>query len=132
MRPIIDSHTIFIGMRSSLIFFDELSIHSNFNRDVNIVTVLDTFTSLLSGFIIFGILGHLAFVTGAQNISDVVKPGPGLAFISYPDAIAKFEYLPQVPTIFFKVLNKKDDKTLKILVVFCPLLSNVICVGNRK
>ncbi|XP_063697322.1 sodium-dependent nutrient amino acid transporter 1-like [Culicoides brevitarsis] len=73
----------------------------NIYRDVNIVTALDTFTSLLSGFIIFGILGHLAFVTGAENIKDVVKPGPGLAFISYPDAIAKFEYLPQLFSVLF-------------------------------
>lgn len=29
-------------------------------------------------------------------MATVVKGGPGLAFISYPDAIAKFDWLPQV------------------------------------
>lgn len=61
-----------------------------------IVTSLDTVTSFLAGCTIFGILGNLAHEMGTENIDDVVKSGAGLAFISYPDAIAKFEILPQV------------------------------------
>lgn len=62
-----------------------------------IVTSLDTFTSLLGGFTIFGILGNLAHNLGEKDISNVVKAGgSGLAFISYPEAIAKFTFLPQV------------------------------------
>lgn len=40
-------------------------------------------------------------MTGTEDVKDVVKPGPGLAFISYPDAIAKFEYLPQLFSVLF-------------------------------
>lgn len=65
-------------------------------RDVLIVTTLDTFTSLIAGITIFGILGNLAYNMGLDDISTVVKSGTGLAFVSYPDAISKFEYLPQV------------------------------------
>lgn len=36
-----------------------------------------------------------------DDISKVVKSGTGLAFISYPDAISKFEYFPQVKSILF-------------------------------
>lgn len=68
----------------------------NVYRDATIVTTLDTFTSMLAGFTIFGILGHLAHETGATDIGQVVKGGAGLAFISYPDAIARFEFVPQV------------------------------------
>lgn len=68
----------------------------NVYRDATIVTTLDTFTSLLAGFTIFGILGHLAHVVGTKDIGEVVKGGSGLAFISYPDAIARFELFPQV------------------------------------
>lgn len=68
----------------------------NVYRDVNIVTALDTFTSLLAGCTIFGILGHLAHEIGVTDIKSVVKGGPGLAFISYPEAIARFEFAPQV------------------------------------
>ncbi|XP_043066932.1 sodium-dependent nutrient amino acid transporter 1 [Drosophila bipectinata] len=73
----------------------------NIYRDANIVTTLDTFTSLLSGVIIFGILGNLAYENNTTDISSVVNGGPGLAFISYPDAIAKFKVLPQLFSVLF-------------------------------
>lgn len=60
-----------------------------------IVTSLDAFTSLLGGFTVFGILGSLAFNLGVP-IDKVIRSGSGLAFISYPDAIAKFSFVPQV------------------------------------
>lgn len=57
---------------------------------------MDTFTSLLAGMTIFGILGNLAFKLKVE-IDEVIKSGgAGLAFISYPEAIAKFEDVPWV------------------------------------
>ncbi|KRG02916.1 sodium-dependent nutrient amino acid transporter 1 isoform X2 [Drosophila mojavensis] len=73
----------------------------NVHRDATIVTALDTATSLLAGFTIFGILGHLAHEIGTDDIGKVVKGGAGLAFISYPDAIAKFKQLPQIFSVLF-------------------------------
>lgn len=73
----------------------------NVHRDATIVTLLDTFTSLLAGFTIFGILGHLAHEVGTTDIGSVVKGGTGLAFISYPDAIAKFKDIPQAFSVLF-------------------------------
>lgn len=61
-----------------------------------IVTTLDTVTSMIAGITIFGILGNLAYNMGLDDISSVVESGTGLAFISYPDAISKFEFFPQV------------------------------------
>lgn len=61
-----------------------------------IVTTLDTFTSLLAGMTIFAILGNLAHNLNVDDIGAVVKTGTTLAFISYPDAIAKFDVIPQV------------------------------------
>lgn len=55
----------------------------------------DTLTSLLAGFTIFSILGNLAHELDA-DVKDVVRGGSGLAFISYPDALAKFDWVPQV------------------------------------
>lgn len=88
---------------SLAVCFGNLIMYASFNRfdhnvyrDATIVTSLDTFTSLLAGFTIFGILGHLAHVTGAKDIGEVVKGGAGLAFISYPDAIGRFQFVPQV------------------------------------
>jgi solute carrier family 6 amino acid transporter-like protein 5/7/9/14 len=71
-----------------------------------IVTTLDTFTSLIAGFTIFGILGNLAYNVNENDISNVVKSGgSGLAFVSYPEAISKFESLPQLfAALFFFML----------------------------
>ncbi|KAG6794670.1 sodium-dependent nutrient amino acid transporter 1 isoform X1 [Apis mellifera caucasica] len=73
----------------------------NIYRDVIVVTTLDTFTSLMAGFTIFGILGNLAHELGTEDISNVVRGGTGLAFVSYPDAIAKFTVLPQLFSVLF-------------------------------
>lgn len=59
---------------------------------------MDTFTSILAGTTIFAILGNLAHNLQVDDIREVVRSGTGLAFISYPDAIAKFDWLPQVNT----------------------------------
>ncbi|XP_017077178.1 sodium-dependent nutrient amino acid transporter 1 isoform X2 [Drosophila eugracilis] len=73
--------------------------YNNFNRnvynDIVIITTMDSCSSIIAGCITFGILGNLARETGNSDIGSVVKGGAGLAFISYPDAIAKFEYVPQ-------------------------------------
>lgn len=70
-----------------------------------IVTTLDTLTSLLGGITIFAILGNLAHNLKADNIRDVVRSGTGLAFISYPDAISKFQAVPQLfSALFFFML----------------------------
>ncbi|XP_043260671.1 sodium-dependent nutrient amino acid transporter 1-like isoform X2 [Colletes gigas] len=67
----------------------------NIYRDAMIVTSLDTVTSMIAGCTIFGILGNLAHEMGITDIDKVVRSGAGLAFVSYPDAIAKFDVVPQ-------------------------------------
>lgn len=57
---------------------------------------MDTATSFLAGLTIFSILGNLKYEIQAESIDEVVQSGAGLAFIAYPTAIAKFDYVPQV------------------------------------
>ncbi|XP_054009964.1 sodium-dependent nutrient amino acid transporter 1-like [Hylaeus anthracinus] len=84
------------------------SSYSNFehnvSRDVLIVTTLDTFTSLIAGCTIFGILGNLAHEMGTSDISSVVRGGTGLAFISYPEALSRFTVVPQLFAVLFFVM----------------------------
>ncbi|XP_076161698.1 sodium-dependent nutrient amino acid transporter 1 isoform X2 [Ptiloglossa arizonensis] len=84
------------------------SSYNNFrhslSRDVMIVTTLDTFTSLIAGCTIFGILGNLAHEMGVTDISTVVRGGTGLAFISYPEALARFRAVPQLFSVLFFVM----------------------------
>ncbi|KAK2717814.1 hypothetical protein QYM36_006572 [Artemia franciscana] len=87
---------------SLAISFGPIVMFSSYNkfkqpiyRDSIIITFVDTGTSLLAGVTIFAILGHLAHELDV-DITEVVKGGAGLAFISYPEAIAKMAFLPQV------------------------------------
>nr|XP_032292681.1 sodium-dependent nutrient amino acid transporter 1 isoform X1 [Drosophila virilis] len=79
--------------------------YNNFNKnvynDIVIITTMDSCSSIIAGCITFGILGNLAKQTGITDIGSVVKGGTGLAFISYPEAIAKFEYVPQMFAVLF-------------------------------
>ncbi|XP_046656086.1 sodium-dependent nutrient amino acid transporter 1-like isoform X1 [Daphnia pulicaria] len=93
-------------------------------RDATIVSFMDTFTSLLAGVTIFSILGNLAHESG-KSIETVVQGGTGLAFISYPEAISKFDVVPQLfAVLFFLMLF-----TLGVgsAVSLCGCIITVIC-----
>lgn len=88
--------------------FGNIIMYSSYNRfghniyrDATVVTLLDTFTSMIAGCTIFGILGNLAHQLGTKDIQSVVKGGASLAFVSYPDAIAKFDFWPQGFSVLF-------------------------------
>ena len=46
-------------------------------------------------------MGNLAHELGTNNFTEVARAGPGLAFISYPDAISKFAWIPQFFAVVF-------------------------------
>lgn len=85
-----------VGLGNIVMYASYNKFSHNIYRDATIVTWLDTFTSLLAGCTIFGVLGHLAHELNTDDIASVVNGGPGLAFISYPEAIARFKTAPQV------------------------------------
>ena len=72
----------------------------NTNKDALIISFADTFTSLLAGTVIFSILGHLAHELDLP-VDQVVKSGAGLAFVSYPEVLAKFDFVPQLFALLF-------------------------------
>ncbi|XP_035794366.1 sodium-dependent nutrient amino acid transporter 1-like [Anopheles albimanus] len=76
------------------------NFRNNVYRDAVIISWLDTFTSIIAGCIVFGVIGNLSHTTG-QHIEDLAESGPSLTFITYPDAIAKFQVLPQLFAILF-------------------------------
>lgn len=63
------------------------------------VSVMDTVTSMISGIVTFSILGAMAHDLD-MPIRDVVKDGPGLAFVAYPEALLRLPF-PQLWSVLF-------------------------------
>ncbi|XP_055531745.1 sodium-dependent nutrient amino acid transporter 1-like [Wyeomyia smithii] len=78
----------------------QATVSSNIYRDATIISILDTLTSIISGVIVFGVVGNLAHVTH-RDVPQVMKSGPQLTFITYPDAIAKMDFAPNFFAVMF-------------------------------
>lgn len=85
---------VFFSLNVYLAMVIMYSSHNKFDHkihiDANIVTSLDTFTSLLAGCCVFATLGYLKNLSGAESISDVMKPGAYLTFVIYPEVLSTF------------------------------------------
>uniref|UniRef100_A0A8D0CS76 Transporter n=1 Tax=Sander lucioperca TaxID=283035 RepID=A0A8D0CS76_SANLU len=78
-----------------------LASYNNFHN--NVFNNLYICTSVLAGFAIFSILGHMAHIY-KMPVGEVVKEGFGLAFIAYPDALSKLPISPLWSILFFFML----------------------------
>ena len=65
-----------------------------------IISSLDFLTSIISGVVIFTVLGQLKLEGGYEDISDVVQSSTGLAFIAYPNALSRLA-VPQLWSVMF-------------------------------
>lgn len=76
---------------------------NNILRDTLIVSIGNCFSSVFAGFGVFSFLGHMAF-KNCMKVSEVVKSGPGLAFIAYPEAMALLPAAQFFSVLFFIML----------------------------
>lgn len=74
-----------------------------FSRDAIITCLVNTLTCLLAGCVTFAILGHIALEQETE-VSEVVKSGPGLVFLTYPEVVLKLPGAPAWAAIFFSML----------------------------
>lgn len=81
--------------------------YNKFNHKVHItatvISSLDFVTSIISGIVIFSILGALSKSTGVP-LSEVVSGGQGLAFVAYPTALATLPVAQLWSIMFFFML----------------------------
>ncbi|XP_067649167.1 sodium-dependent proline transporter-like [Haliotis asinina] len=68
-------------------------------RDCLILSIVSEGTSILSGLVTFAVLGSMAQKLGVP-IAKVVSTGPGLGFVTYPEALAQLP-LPQLWSFLF-------------------------------
>lgn len=78
-------------------------IHKYSFRDAIITCIVNTLTSVLAGIVTFSILGYLAREQNV-DVGDVVKSGPGLVFLTYPEVVLKLPGAPFWAVTFFFML----------------------------
>jgi len=88
-------NSIGIAFGSMIAFSSYKKQNSPILRDVLAVTLTNSVTSLICGFAIFSVLGHIAHTQG-KDVESVVADGPGLVFVVFPEA---FKTMP-IPQFF--------------------------------
>ncbi|XP_054639369.1 sodium- and chloride-dependent neutral and basic amino acid transporter B(0+)-like [Dunckerocampus dactyliophorus] len=96
-------YSLAIGWGGVMTLASYSKFHNNMLKDSFAVTLTNAGTSVLAGFAIFSILGHMAHVYKVP-VEEVVKEGFGLAFIAYPDALSKLPVSPLWSFLFFFML----------------------------
>ncbi|XP_076343250.1 sodium- and chloride-dependent GABA transporter 1-like [Tachypleus tridentatus] len=77
----------------------------NFFRDGYILCLINPATSIFAGSVVFSVLRHMAYLKGnGTEVADVVKSGPGLAFITYSEVVSQLHNSPLWATVFFFML----------------------------
>ena len=73
-----------------------------------IVVACDCFTGVFAGFAVFATIGYLANQLKESVTKYAEASGPGLAFITYPEAITHMPISPFFSILFFLMLLKEN------------------------
>lgn len=84
-------------------------------KQVLLLSAISETVAIVSGLIIFSVLGFMANITG-QNIEDVAAGGVGLAFVAYPNALTQLPMPYLWSSLFF------------LMIIFVVLDTQFCCV----
>ncbi|XP_053506065.1 sodium- and chloride-dependent GABA transporter 2 isoform X2 [Ictalurus furcatus] len=91
--------------------------NNNCYKDCIALCALNSGTSIFAGFAVFSIMGYMAHELSLP-MEDIVKSGPGLAFIAYPKALSLLPGPHFWSVLFF------------LMVLFLGLDSQFVCVES--
>ncbi|CCD63487.1 Sodium- and chloride-dependent betaine transporter [Caenorhabditis elegans] len=85
-----------------------LGSHNKFNhncfKDAITMCFINGCTSITAGFAVFSILGYMSHVA-QKDISEIVKPGVGLAFLAYPEVASNLPMKQVFAVLFFLMIT---------------------------
>lgn len=95
--------------------------NNNILRDALIVSITNSFTSILAGFVIFSAIGYMAH-THNLPVENIATDGPGLVFVVYPEVLSTMPVFQLwAPLFFFMLLCLGLDSqfaTVEVAVTF--------------
>uniref|UniRef100_A0A3Q3QS97 Transporter n=1 Tax=Monopterus albus TaxID=43700 RepID=A0A3Q3QS97_MONAL len=96
-------NSIGIGFGSLLAMASYNSFNNNILKDTLTISLVNSFTSILAGFVIFSAFGYMSHLQGIP-ISDLAVDGPGLVYVIYPQAFANMPLAQLWAVMFFFML----------------------------
>lgn len=72
-------------------------------KDAWTAALMDSAVSLFAGFVVFAVLGYMAWVSGTP-VADLAASGPGLAFVVFPQALSLMPLPGLFSALFFLML----------------------------
>jgi NSS family neurotransmitter:Na+ symporter len=92
--------TLSIGFGIMVAYASYLPRRANLVQNAVVTSLTNCIYSFIAGFVVFGVLGYLG-VTKGLPIELVVKSGPTLAFVVFPEAISKLPFLQELFGVLF-------------------------------
>ncbi|XP_041636440.1 sodium- and chloride-dependent betaine transporter-like [Cheilinus undulatus] len=112
---VVYSHVLSLGVLTALGSYNKYN--NNCYRDCLVLCCVNTATSIFAGFVVFSVLGFLAFEMNV-SIHDVAASGPGLAFIAFPRVLSMLPVPSFWAVLFF------------VMVFFLGLDTQFVCVES--
>ncbi|XP_032591879.1 sodium- and chloride-dependent glycine transporter 1 isoform X2 [Drosophila grimshawi] len=109
------------------------SFRNNAKFDSILVVSINVFTSIYAGIVVFSVLGFLSFKSGIP-VATVATSGAGLAFVTYPEAIALLP-VPQLWALMFFImlfLLGIDSVFVQLEAICSSLLDEVVYLRKHK
>uniref|UniRef100_A0A8C9SP83 Transporter n=1 Tax=Scleropages formosus TaxID=113540 RepID=A0A8C9SP83_SCLFO len=92
-----------IGFGSLMAMASYNDFHNSILKDTLVVSITNSFTSILAGFVIFSAIGYMSHLQSIA-VSDIAVDGPGLVFVVYPQAFPTMSVAPLWAVLFFFML----------------------------
>ncbi len=93
-------YSLTIGFGVQITYASFLSKKADVVNNAFLVSLANNATSFIGGFAVFSVLGYYAQQTGLP-VSEVVKSGPHLAFVTYPTIISMLPFAARIFGILF-------------------------------
>ncbi len=92
-----------VGFGVMIAYGSFLPEKSDIVQNAFIIGIADALTAFVAGLAVFGSLGHKAYTDGV-GIENVVRAGPGLTFVTYPEIISNLPFARLFGVLFFLML----------------------------
>uniref|UniRef100_A0A671WMZ4 Transporter n=1 Tax=Sparus aurata TaxID=8175 RepID=A0A671WMZ4_SPAAU len=96
-------NSIGVGFGSMVTMASYNKFNNNILRDALIVTVTNSLTSILAGFVIFSAIGYMSHIHNLP-VENIATDGPGLVFVVYPEVLSTMPAFQLWAVLFFFML----------------------------